>query len=324
MTHAIGSLFSGYGGLDLAVDMVLDAEPVWFVEFDDAPSKILNRHWPGVPNHGDVTKVDWSALPPVDILTGGYPCQPFSAAGRRKGTDDERHLWPYVRDAIRVLRPRIVFLENVAGHRSLGFDQVLGDLAEDGADVWWTSLRASDIGAPHHRERLFILVVPADSDVVGSQAGHERPVGSGTEVPVTDGGRRALPDPLGTRRSERRGTTPGEASGGRPHGESHGRGDGVHWGEYAPAIRRWERTLGRPAPSPTEPNTKGNPRLKAAFAEWMMGLPAGWVADTPGLSRADQLKAIGNGVCPPQAAAALLQLLEIMDEQEMVTSHDPR
>ena len=285
MTHAIGSLFSGYGGLDLAVDMVLDAEPAWFVEFDDAPSKILNRHWPGVPNYGDVTKVDWSALPPVDILTGGYPCQPFSAAGRRKGTDDERHLWPYVRDAIRVLRPRIVLLENVAGHRSLGFDQVLGDLAEDGADVWWTSLRASDIGAPHHRERLFILAVPADAEDDGREWG-------------------------------------GKAWEGRAGSADGGYGPG-RWGKYAPAVERWE-ALTRPAPDPTEPNTKGNPRLKAAFAEWMMGLPAGWVADTPGLSRADQLKAIGNGVCPPQAAAALLQLLEIMDEQEMVTSHDPR
>ena len=80
----------------------------------------------------------------------------------------------------------------------------------------------------------------------------------------------------------------------------------------------------RPAPAPTKLNSNGRPRLNAEFASWMMGLPAGWVTDTPGISRADQLKAIGNGVCPPQAAAALLQLLEIMDEQEMVTSHDSR
>lgn len=396
MTLKVGSLFSGYGGLDLAADMVFGAEPAWFVEFDDAPSKILNRHWPGVPNYGDVTKVDWSALPPVDILTGGYPCQPFSAAGRRKGADDERHLWPYVREAIRVLRPRIVFLENVAGHRSLGFDQVLGDLAEDGADVWWTSLRASDIGAPHHRERLFILVVPADAGgaTVGEHAGEslteetgvesrhgprdsggkqptgnrrdaaladgdsrgleggaerdgepvepeldtqdgdhphrravhiadaegerlpgqQRPGGSPAEGSGTDCSVGAFSDPVGTRRHERWGATSGETAGGRAHREPVGCGDGIpRWGKYAPAVERWE-ALTRPAPDPTEPNTKGNPRLKAAFAEWMMGLPAGWVTDTPGISRADQLKAIGNGVCPPQAAAALLQLLDLAAE----------
>ena len=122
----IGSLFSGYGGLDMAVEAVFpDARPAWFCEWDDAPSKILAHHWPDVPNYRDVTAVDWSAVEPVDIITGGYPCQPFSAAGRRKGTDDDRHLWPYVREAVRVLRPRYVVLENVAGHRSLGFDRVL-------------------------------------------------------------------------------------------------------------------------------------------------------------------------------------------------------
>ena len=82
----------------------------------------------------------------------------------------------------------------------------------------------------------------------------------------------------------------------------------MDWGPYTEAVRRWER-LTRPAPAPTEPNTKGNPRLNAGFAEWMMGLPEGHVTQVPGISRADQLKAIGNGVCPQQAAAAIHQLL---------------
>ena len=132
----------------MAVEAVTGATPAWFVEFDKAPSKILAHHWPDVPNYGDVTKINWETMPPVDILTGGYPCQPFSQAGQRKGTNDDRHLWPYVREAIRVLRPRFTILENVAGHRSLGFDRVLGDMAEDGLHVRWTSIRASDVGAP--------------------------------------------------------------------------------------------------------------------------------------------------------------------------------
>ena len=82
----------------------------------------------------------------------------------------------------------------------------------------------------------------------------------------------------------------------------------MDWGPYAEAVQRWER-LTRPAPAPTEPNTKGKPRLNAAFAEWMMGLPEGHVTQVPGISRANQLKAIGNGVCPQQAAAALTNLL---------------
>ena len=268
----IGSLFAGYGGLDMAVEQVFpNARPAWFCEWDDAPSKILAHHWPDVPNHRDVTAVDWSQVEPVDVLTGGYPCQPFSAAGRREGTNDERHLWPYVREAVRVLRPRYVVLENVAGHRSLGFDRVLGDMAEDRMHVWWTSVRASDVGAPHHRERLFILATPADT----SDDGRER--------------------------------------GGPPRHRGAGSADGGHgnvdWGKYRPAVQRWAR-LTRPAPAPTEPNTKGRPRLNAAFAEWMMGLPAGHVTDV-GLPRTAQLKAIGNGVCPQQAAAALEQLLAI-------------
>lgn len=159
-----GSLFSGYGGLDMAVNAYFGATTAWFGEFDPAPSRILTHHWPDVPNHGDITTIDWAAVEPVDILTGGYPCQPFSAAGRRKGTTDERHLWPYVREAIRHLRPRYTVLENVAGHRSLGFDRVLGDMAEDGLHAQWCSVRASDVGACHRRERVFILVTPADAE----------------------------------------------------------------------------------------------------------------------------------------------------------------
>lgn len=120
MSLTTGSLFSGYAGLDMAVNAYFGSRTAWFVEYDSAPSKILTHHWPDVPNHGDITTIDWAQVEPVDILTGGYPCQPFSAAGRRKGEDDERHLWPYVREAIRHLRPRYTLLENVAGHRSSG------------------------------------------------------------------------------------------------------------------------------------------------------------------------------------------------------------
>lgn len=159
----IGSLCSGYGGLDLAVERALGARTAWFVEYDKDPSRILAHHWPDVPNHGDVKLTDWSTVEPVDILTAGYPCQPFSHAGKRKGADDPRHLWPDVARAISVLRPHLVVLENVRGHVSLGLDAVLGDLAALGYDAAWGVVRASDAGAPHSRARIFIVATPVDA-----------------------------------------------------------------------------------------------------------------------------------------------------------------
>ena len=88
----VGSFFTGYGGLDIAVGGDLQ----WYAEIEPAACQVLTAHYPDVPNLGDVTKIDWASVPPVDILIGGYPCQPFSHAGNRKGSDDERHLWPYV------------------------------------------------------------------------------------------------------------------------------------------------------------------------------------------------------------------------------------
>lgn len=154
----IGSACSGAGALDLAVERVFDATPRWFCEWEDAPSKVLAYHWPSIPNYRDLTAVDWSTVPAVDIFTAGYPCQPFSAAGKRKGTDDERHLWPFILVALNTLRPRWAVFENVAGHLTLGFDIVLRDLASHDWHVRWFVCKASDVGAPHHRKRVFILV----------------------------------------------------------------------------------------------------------------------------------------------------------------------
>ena len=403
------------GGLDLAVEQAFGAETVWHCEINDAASKVLAHRWPDVPNHRDLTTTDWSAVEPVDILTGGYPCQPFSHAGKRKGTDDERHIWPDVREAIRRLRPRYTFLENVAGHRSLGFDRVLGDLAEDGLHVRWTSVRASDVGAPHQRERLFILVTPADADDTTCCSGHSRSAsasGDGQTDRIVgrcsdaanatrDGRYEGWPEPAGQLRGSdaaERGDGPVELlptpnaqdgnGGGRYNSDGHqstlpgtvrellptptardhkghnqrqdetcltgallptpnaadshrgpdlarenrdgSGGDDLQtiiyktgrdetWGKYAPAIHRWEQ-LTRSAPNPTEPNRNGNPRLNPAFSEWMMGWPAGWVTDVPGISRNDQLRIIGNGVVVMQAVSAFQWLLKQPDVLEVANA----
>ena len=155
----IGSLCSGIGGLELGIERALGARTVWQAEIDPHASKVLAHHWPGVPNIGDV-RVDIAAMTYVDILTAGYPCQPFSTAGRRKGTDDPRHLWPAVHAAIAHLGPRLVVLENVRGHLTLGFDRVLGDLADIGYDAEWRVVRTSDVGCCHQRARLFVAAYP--------------------------------------------------------------------------------------------------------------------------------------------------------------------
>ena len=372
----IGSLFSGYGGLDIAVQSVLGGDLAWYSEIEPAACKVLAAHHPGVPNLGDITTVDWATVPSVDVLTGGYPCQPFSHAGKRKGTNDERHLWPYVRDAIAAIRPMVAVFENVDGHRSLGLADVLGDLAELGMSVRWGVVRAADAGAPHGRKRVFIVADSAERErhevggdrrsaqtsgaprVQGAIRGgggdvadadctrpeRDRRTGAtGRLVACGYGGTLAAADAAG---AERRGAQPehlGEA--GRSTAEPRERagvtadpdrdgygggqdarrvgsleagdegqapererarqepGAGVAWGKYAAAIERWER-LTRPAPEPTVPGRNGRPRLSPHFVEWMMGLPAGHVTGHD-LSAAQELKMLGNGVVPQQAALAL-------------------
>ena len=179
----LGELCAGYGGLGKAAETVLGAELKWYSEFDSAPSKIMAHHWPGVPNLGDMTQIDWATVPPVDVLSGGTPCQDLSQAGRRKGmTDGTRsNLWAQMREAIATIQPEWVVWENVRGAysakatsdleqcpgcmgdagdgivamRALG--RVLGDLEDLGFDSEWRGLRAADVGAPHGRFRVFIL-----------------------------------------------------------------------------------------------------------------------------------------------------------------------
>ena len=184
----IGSLFSGYGGLDLAVSAVTGGVVAWHCEWDAAPSKILEKHFPGVPNYRDVSLVDFTEVEPVDILTGGFPCQDLSLAGKRAGLKEGTRsgLWIEFARAIEELKPRLVVIENVRGllsanaHSDLEFcawcmgeangepslralGAVLGSLADLGYDAKWTSVRASDSGAPHARFRVFITATRLNS-----------------------------------------------------------------------------------------------------------------------------------------------------------------
>lgn len=446
----IGSLFTGYGGLDLAAEAIFDADTVWTSDVDPGACKIIARRYPDIPNLGDITAIDWTTVPPVDVLTGGFPCQDLSMAGRRAGMrpGTRSGLWQHMVYAIAQLQPRYVIAENVRGllsgqahsdvepcpwclgdgsesHlRALG--AVLADLANLGYDTQWCGLRAADVGAPHGRFRVFILATdtrrqhgqrgpaaisgsarsrnasgeperpaaaatdadreridrsgrardrrpkPADSDrrpvvllptptardwkghnqrrddtcLTGAllptpNAGlgeHRRDFGQdpkrrraqGRQVSTADVLCHLLPTPTATPYGSNQSPSPGAAI--RPSLDSlapllptpmvgstspaaHGQISGqfrrqmdealAQFGAYADVIARWQPVVGRPAPEPTI-----NGRLSPLFVEWMMGLPDGWVTDVPGLTRAQQLKALGNGVVPQQAAAALAYMLD--------------
>lgn len=195
MSLKVGELFAGYGGLGMGVTDVLDAEVAWVSEIDKGACKVLAHHFPDVPNIGDITAVDWSQVEPVDVLTGGFPCQDVSSAGKRAGIrpGTRSGLWEHFAHAISQLRPSLVVIENVRGLLSatahsdvepcawcLGDDTdgalralgaVLGDLADLGYDASWYGLRAADVGAPHSRFRVFVIATNPERPLHGRDYG---------------------------------------------------------------------------------------------------------------------------------------------------------
>ena len=309
----IGSLCSGYGGLDMAVEALYGAQTAWMSDIDKSSSLVIQKRW-NLPNLGDLRKVDWSAVEPIDILTAGYPCQPFSNAGQRKGLNDPRHIWPDIKQIISKLRPSIVILENVRGHLSLGFKEVLQDLTEIGYDAKWTIVRASDVGAPHQRERLFIVTHPNSSSDKQLRRAHRtiygkgeefidrtdrEIVGSSGEITTHSDGLRCstgiesgLEAKISTIESTRSISDPNTKQ-----LSTNWQAPGLGWRFETPSQLSMRRT----------PNPLDQSKLNPIFVEYMMGLPEGWVTDL-GLSRAQQFKLLGNGVVPQQAYEAIRRL----------------
>jgi len=355
----VGSLFSGYGGLDLAVEDVFDADTIWFSEINQP----VAHHWPGAPNLGDITTIDWPSVPPVDILCGGFPCQDVSTVGKMAGLapGTRSGLWAHMATAIDHLQPEYVVIENVRGLLSapairpapegddddrrnpdpanglatsadaapgdvesnpwhLGDEParplraagaVLGDLVDLGYDAQWIGLPASAIGAPHPRFRVFILA----HRTVPHPARLRRRAGWG-EFAASQGTARDDRTVASDHRPciARAEWLPAVGGVGQP--VESDRAALRRWGRYADAITRWEHLTGRPAPAPALLSDGAGPRPAPAFVEWLMGLVQGWVTDPRhGLSIAQQLAALGNGVLPRHAEAALRVLLrQIVDQ----------
>ena len=295
---SVGSLCTGYGGLEMGLQAVYGDIDLRFVsDIDKDVSTLLAHHHPNVPNLGDLTVVDWADIEPVDVLCAGYPCQPFSQAGQRKGLEDERAIFEYIADAISVLRPTNVLLENVAGHLTLGGTTVIATLTRLGYDAKWGIVRASDAGAPHQRKRIFIWANNGNAKKRYAGNTQQQPMGKTTRstAEFRKPNSEITTDSDSTRLQRlRRECELAEDSGQKRFA----------WRDYEPAIRRWQTVMGTPVPHPA--HKKG---VNTVFVEWLMGLPEGYVTDI-GLSRKAQLKILGNGVVPQQAALALQLLAE--------------
>ena len=162
VTHI--SLCSGYGGIDIGLSRVCDGlRTIAYAEIEAFAIECLLARMEGgqldsAPIWSDIKSFPWESFSgKVDILSGGYPCQPFSSAGKRAGKEDPRHLWPWIADGIRIMRPRLCFFENVEGHISMGLSSVISDLEEMGYEVAWGIFSAAEVGAPHQRKRVFLF-----------------------------------------------------------------------------------------------------------------------------------------------------------------------
>jgi DNA (cytosine-5)-methyltransferase 1 len=198
----IGSLFSGIGGLELGLQSLGLGPVAWHCDADPAARRVLAEHWPEARCFEDVRDIDATA-DRVDIITGGFPCQPVSVAGKRKAQRDTRWLWPHFAAVVDVLRPRLVFIENVPGLRTAGLRDVLVDLAALGFDATWDCFSAEEVGAPHRRRRLFVLAYSSRKFIREQprrrrgtrRAGAAHVVGDGTAGPVADTDSQGLEGP---------------------------------------------------------------------------------------------------------------------------------
>ena len=165
-------LCSGIGGFALGFEWAGLSRPVMFCDIEPWSRKILAKHWPDVPIEEDVKVLanEPERIPEFSILTAGYPCQPFSHAGKRRGEEDDRHIWPYIREIVARKRPSWCVFENVYGHVSMGLDTVLSDLETDGYTARPFIVPACGVDAPHRRDRVWII---ASNVANGSSEGLE-------------------------------------------------------------------------------------------------------------------------------------------------------
>ena len=293
LTHL--SLFSGIGGLDIAAEMA-GIVTVGQCEWADFQTKVLEKHWPDVPRWRDIRTLtgesfyERTGLRTVDIVSGGFPCQPFSLAGKRSGKDDDRYLWPEMLRVIRELRPTWVIGENVPGIVNLALDTVLSDLEDEGYTTQPFIVPACGVDAPHRRDRVCIVAhsVNGRSTVCGNG---KLPDINEDERTGDDNGRRTQELITGERREDKSGTDR----------MADGLSEGVHMvdpdtesiglqGNPAEQICRGGRV---------QTSANGTLGSHSPWLNWPDEPSVGRVVDgVP--NRVDRIKSLGNAVVPQQ------------------------
>lgn len=295
----IGSLFTGIGGLELGISNTVTSittygnDIEWIAETDKNALKILDHStmFHGVPNLGDVTKVDWSGVPDIDCITGGTPYQDFSYLGTREGLAGTKSslLYTFI-DAVKAKRPEYILWENSTGALTKGaYDVLVDELNEADYSTSSVILSASSLGMPHKLSRLFVFAERTEEGAIPFNA---QLVGVRPDTKL-----RCFPTPNRSRMDGRK--SPGYSKHPSFYDLKHWSNDEVR-ASYGASIERWEKTFGHEAPPLAKP--KGT--LSVEFIEWMMGFPRGWVTDADDVSRTSKLAALGNACTPQQASSA--------------------
>lgn len=317
MTLTFGSLYSGIGGFDLALEWA-GMIPKWQVEKDAFCLQVLAKHWPNVDRYTDVCKVrgtngpivsrrdaDWWDWPePVDVVCGGFPCQPFSSAGKQRGSEDDRNLWPEMLRIVNEFQPRWVIGENVAGIINVYLDKVLTDLEGAGYEVRAVVVPAAAVNAPHRRDRVFIVAHSISND---SQ--HERTIGQMASSQGEGQG--------GEEKRERVWNAIG--SGGTVMGDSEssrresGKPMATQRKEHSPDVDRASQTMVYPKQLPDWAGGElGQPSPITEFDGDGREVERNFRGVSYGVSRrVDRLRALGNAVVPQAVYPIAKYIMEI-------------
>ena len=306
----VGSLFSGIGGIDLGLERV-GFRPAWFCERDEWCQKILHKHWPEVHCYGDIHDIGKDA-PSVDVLAGGFPCQPVSVAGRQLGKDDPRWLWPEFWRLIRILRPRVALLENVPGLFRHGFGGIISDLAASGYDAEWDCIPAAAVGAPHRRDRVFIIAtrcggVADPAFMFGNGRDNHAGIDKRSKE-VSESRNGGRPEPMANPDNQRcdRGTGGQQGRREQPQNGSDTMADAVRVGRQGPGepihAGRSTEEKDRQAAGPVNGGIENQWPIEPAVGRVANGIPR----------RVDRLRGLGNAVVPQVAEVVGRRVMEIL------------